>query len=165
MTQGVSAVVEAALSQGNAPPPPPPPPPPPLPGIPGAPPFPPPPPPLPVMSGGAPPPPPPPPPPPGPGPPPPPPLLAPPPPGGPPPPLPGFAVMGAAAVNQLPHGMEPKKKYSLDTQVKRLNWTKVTENSLVRSVLLSSSVSIGDTIVNILQWNCYLILLFMILKL
>ena len=159
VSQGVSTTLEAALTQGGAPPPPPPHPP--LPGIPGGPPPPPPPPPpYPGMSGAPPPPPPPPPlpgagppppppPPPmlgagGPPPPPPPPGGAPPPPGGAPPPpvLPGFAMMGSPAVKQLPHGMSPKKKYTLDTQVKRLNWTKVIENNVVCLTLHASSTSV-----------------------
>uniref|UniRef100_A0A8C6KAD5 Diaphanous related formin 1 n=1 Tax=Nothobranchius furzeri TaxID=105023 RepID=A0A8C6KAD5_NOTFU len=124
---------------------PPPPPPPPLPGIPGPPPppplpgmpVPPPPPPLPGMPG-----PPPPPPLPGmPGPPPPPPLPGmpgppppPPPPGGPgfPPPPPGPGVpppmcWGAPAPPSLPFGLQPKKDFKPEVQLKRANWSKVED--------------------------------------
>uniref|UniRef100_A0A803T507 Diaphanous related formin 2 n=1 Tax=Anolis carolinensis TaxID=28377 RepID=A0A803T507_ANOCA len=99
---------------------PPPPPPPPLPGgaTPAACPPPPPPPPLP---GGLPPPPPPPPPLPGGAIPPPPPM-----PGGPPPPPPPFGgAPPLGTVPQLPFGMTPKKKYSPEVSMKRINWTKV----------------------------------------
>ncbi|XP_038131636.1 protein diaphanous homolog 1-like isoform X1 [Cyprinodon tularosa] len=126
------------------PPPPPPPPPPPLPGhlafppsqppsgpVPGAAtvavPPPPPPPPLP---GQAPPPPPPPPPLPGMGPPPPPPLpgVPPPPPGpGVPPPPPGFGVPAPPA---LPFGLQPKKEYKPEVQLKRANWSKIGPEDL-----------------------------------
>ncbi|XP_021363039.1 protein diaphanous homolog 2-like isoform X3 [Mizuhopecten yessoensis] len=111
---------------------PPPPPPPPFPG--GGPPAPPPPPPPPGMGGGPPPPPPPPmfgggipPPPPPPGmggpPPPPPPPGTPRPPGAPPPPFSPAAP--SPPVNVLPHGMQPKKKYEVGAQTKRINWNKV----------------------------------------
>ncbi|XP_060063333.1 protein diaphanous homolog 2-like [Ylistrum balloti] len=103
---------------GGAPPPPPPPPPP---GMGGGPPPPPPPPP-PGMGGGIPPPPP---PPPGMGgpPPPPPPPGTPRPPGAPPPPFSPAAP--SPPVNALPHGMQPKKKYEVGAQTKRINWNKV----------------------------------------
>uniref|UniRef100_A0A8C6NHZ2 Diaphanous related formin 1 n=1 Tax=Nothobranchius furzeri TaxID=105023 RepID=A0A8C6NHZ2_NOTFU len=127
---------------------PPPPPPPPLPGIPGPPPppplpgmpVPPPPPPLPGMPG-----PPPPPPLPGmPGPPPPPPLPGmpgppppPPPPGGPgfPPPPPGPGVpppmcWGAPAPPSLPFGLQPKKDFKPEVQLKRANWSKIGPEDL-----------------------------------
>nr|XP_060612373.1 protein diaphanous homolog 2 isoform X1 [Anolis sagrei ordinatus] len=97
---------------------PPPPPPPPLPG--GATPCPPPPPP-PPLPGGLPPPPPPPPPLPGGAIPPPPPM-----PGGIPPPPPPFGgPPSLGTVPQLPFGMTPKKKYSPEVSMKRINWTKV----------------------------------------
>ncbi|XP_048243812.1 protein diaphanous homolog 2-like isoform X2 [Haliotis rufescens] len=133
ISQGIGTVVSSALNKGpgggpppppgGGPPPPPPPPPPP---------------------GGGPPPPPPPPPPPGGGPPPPPP---PPPPGGgppPPPPPPGaprppgaFSPPGAPSppTNVLPFGMQPKKKYSTNTQTKRLNWNKVNARVLDKDSL------------------------------
>ncbi|XP_077433933.1 protein diaphanous homolog 1 isoform X2 [Vanacampus margaritifer] len=148
---------------GMPPPPPPlpgmpgPPPPPPLPGMPGPPP----PPPLPGMPGPPPPPPlpgmpgpPPPPPLPGmpgpPGPPPPPPLPGmgppppPPPPGGPgiPPPPPGFGMApppfgmggwGAPAPVQLPYGLQPKKDYKPEVQLKRANWSKIGPEDLSES--------------------------------
>uniref|UniRef100_A0A8C6JUS8 Uncharacterized protein n=1 Tax=Melopsittacus undulatus TaxID=13146 RepID=A0A8C6JUS8_MELUD len=109
--------------------PPPPPPPPPLPGA-AAPP---PPPPLPGAAG----PPPPPPLPGGAGPPPPPPLPggAPPPPplpfGGPPmpPPLGGAPFAPFPVIPALPHGMKEKKKYKLEVTMKRINWSKIAENS------------------------------------
>lgn len=126
------------LPGGGAPPPPPPPPLPGGGGIPPPPPLPPgsgipPPPPLPGMGG-----PPPPPPLPGMGPPPPPP----PPPmpgmGGPPPPPPppglsamlgqmpnGALPMSPIQPESLPHGMKPKKKYTVGTTLKRANWKKV----------------------------------------
>jgi diaphanous 2 len=143
ISQGIGAIVEASLSpkghigSANGAPPPPAPPPPPLPGFGGGGPPPPPPPPLPGMFGGGPPPPPPPPlpgmggpppPPPPPGfggPPPPPPGL-----GGPPPPLAGFPTPMAPPANQLPFGMKEKKKYKLDTQLKRANWTKINPKDL-----------------------------------
>nr|XP_033948024.1 protein diaphanous homolog 1-like isoform X1 [Pseudochaenichthys georgianus] len=138
------------------PPPPPPlpgqaciPPPPPLPGMPGPPPLPgmagpPPPPPLPGMAGPPPPPPlpgmagpPPPPPLPGMGPPPPPPPPgfpgAPPPPPGPgmPPPPPfGMGGWGAPAPPSLPFGLEPKKEYKPEVQLKRANWSKIGSEDL-----------------------------------
>ncbi|XP_077464779.1 protein diaphanous homolog 1 isoform X2 [Stigmatopora argus] len=139
------------------PPPPPlpgmagPPPPPPLPGMPGPPPppplpgmfGPPPPPPLPGMAGPPPPPPlpgmagPPPPPPfPGMGAPPPPPGgpgMPPPPPGGPgmlPPPLFGAAGWGAPAPVELPYGLQPKKDYKPEVQLKRANWSKIGPEDL-----------------------------------
>jgi len=34
---------------------------------------------------------------------------------------------------KLPHGMEPKKKYTLDTEMKRLHWTKVNKTTQHRS--------------------------------
>ncbi|XP_042349054.1 LOW QUALITY PROTEIN: protein diaphanous homolog 1-like [Plectropomus leopardus] len=118
------------------PPPPPlpgmpgPPPPPPLPGMPGPPP---PPPPLPGMPG----PPPPPPPLPGMGPPPPPPPPgfpgAPPPPPGPgmPPPPPfGMGGWGAPAPPALPFGLQPKKEYKPEVQLKRANWSKIGPEDL-----------------------------------
>ncbi|KAI3351736.1 hypothetical protein L3Q82_020569 [Scortum barcoo] len=107
---------------------PPPPPPPPLPGMPGPPP----PPPLPGMSG-----PPPPPPLPGMGPPPPPPPpgfggIPPPPPGPgmPPPPPFGMGGWGAPAVPQLPFGLQPKKEYKPEVQLKRANWSKIEPQDL-----------------------------------
>uniref|UniRef100_A0A8C5H8Z2 Diaphanous related formin 1 n=1 Tax=Gouania willdenowi TaxID=441366 RepID=A0A8C5H8Z2_GOUWI len=119
---------------------PPPPPPPPLPGMPGPPP----PPPLPGMPG-----PPPPPPLPGmPGPPPPPPLPGmppppPPPPGGPgiPPPPPGpgmpppppFGGFAAPAPPPLPFGLQPKKEYKPEVQLKRANWSKIGPEDLSES--------------------------------
>uniref|UniRef100_A0AAR2JCZ5 Diaphanous related formin 1 n=1 Tax=Pygocentrus nattereri TaxID=42514 RepID=A0AAR2JCZ5_PYGNA len=129
--------------QGGMPPPPPPPPlpghagmpppppPPPLPGMPGPPP----PPPLPGQGGMMPPPPPPlpggpgvpppPPPPPGaPGMPPPPPM-----PGMPPPPPGGF-VAWAPPVPQLPFGLEAKKEYKPEVQLKRANWSKIEPEDL-----------------------------------
>ncbi|XP_047440383.1 protein diaphanous homolog 1 isoform X2 [Mugil cephalus] len=119
------------------PPPPPlpgmpgPPPPPPLPGMPGPPP----PPPLPGM-GGPPPPPPlpgmggPPPPPPlpgmgGPPPPPPPPGM-----GMPPPPPFGMGGWGAPAPPSLPFGLQPKKEYKPEVQLKRANWRKIGPEDL-----------------------------------
>ncbi|XP_062380249.1 protein diaphanous homolog 1 [Sardina pilchardus] len=116
------------------PPPPPlpgmpgPPPPPPLPGMPGPPP----PPPLPGMGGPPPPPPlpgmpgmppPPPPPPGGPGAPPPPPFMG----GMPPPPPGGFGGWGVKA---LPFGLEPKKEYKPEVQLKRANWSKIGPEEL-----------------------------------
>ncbi|KAL8566717.1 hypothetical protein ACOMHN_050365 [Nucella lapillus] len=95
---------------------PPPPPPPPLPGGKG---IPPPPPPPPFPGGGIPPPP----PPPGVGPPPPPP-----PPGAPRPP--GFPPPPSLPVNQLPHGIKEKKKYTVKVPTKRLNWNKVNLKQL-----------------------------------
>ncbi|KAG7517368.1 diaphanous-like 1 isoform X1 [Solea senegalensis] len=134
-----------------APPPPPPlpgmpgpPPPPPLPGMPGPPPppplpgmpGPPPPPPLPGMPG-------PPPPPPLPGmagPPPPPPLpggpgIPPPPPGPgmPPPPPFGMGGWGAPAPPSLPFGLQPKKDYKPEVQLKRANWSKIEPKDLSES--------------------------------
>ncbi|XP_032383417.1 protein diaphanous homolog 1 isoform X1 [Etheostoma spectabile] len=104
------------------PPPPPlpgmpgPPPPPPLPGMPGPPP----PPPLPCMG------PPPPPPPPGfPGMPPPPPG-----PGMPPPPPFGMGGWGLAAPPSLPYGLQPKKEYKPEVQLKRANWSKIIPEDL-----------------------------------
>ncbi|XP_053497037.1 protein diaphanous homolog 1 isoform X3 [Ictalurus furcatus] len=113
---------------------PPPPPPPPLPGMPGPPP----PPPLPGQAGAMPPPPPPlpgapgmpppPPPPPGlPGMPPPPPM-----PGMPPPPPGGFGTW-AAPVPQLPFGLQPKKEYKPEVQLKRANWSKIAAEDLSES--------------------------------
>ncbi|TNN46302.1 Protein diaphanous 1 [Liparis tanakae] len=112
---------------------PPPPPPPPLPGMPGPPP----PPPLPGMSG-PPPPPPPPPPLPGMGPPPPPPPpgfpgMPPPPPGGPgmPPPPPfGMGGWAVPAAVSLPYGLQPKKEYKPEVQLKRANWSKIGSEDL-----------------------------------
>ncbi|XP_047209397.1 protein diaphanous homolog 1 isoform X2 [Girardinichthys multiradiatus] len=114
------------------PPPPPlpgmpgPPPPPPLPGMPGPPP----PPPLPGMPG-------PPPPPPGMGPPPPPPLpggpgIPPPPPGPGMPPPPPFGMGGwvASAPPPLPFGLQPKKEYKPEVQLKRANWSKIEPEDL-----------------------------------
>ncbi|XP_072040741.1 LOW QUALITY PROTEIN: protein diaphanous homolog 2-like [Amphiura filiformis] len=125
-----NAVLLPSAAQGG-PPPPPPPPPPPFGGGSGGPPPPPPPPPGP---GGAPPPPPP--PPPfggGPGGPPPPP----PPPGGPgaPPPPPGMfgALKNAFNPNALPHGMNAKKKYKPETQMKRANWSKINAKNLSKN--------------------------------
>ncbi|KAH8024999.1 hypothetical protein HPB51_002413 [Rhipicephalus microplus] len=130
--------VPPGLLSGGGAPPPPPPPPPPLPGgggIPPPPPLPPgsgipPPPPLPGMGG-----PPPPPPLPGMGPPPPPPMPG---MGGPPPPPPppglsamlgqmpnGGLPMSPIQPESLPHGMKPKKKYTVGTTLKRANWKKV----------------------------------------
>uniref|UniRef100_A0A672SAL5 Diaphanous related formin 1 n=1 Tax=Sinocyclocheilus grahami TaxID=75366 RepID=A0A672SAL5_SINGR len=130
---------------------PPPPPPPPLPGAPGMPapppppplpgaasvPLPPPPPPLPGAPGMPPPPPPlpgapgmPPPPPPPPGmagmPPPPPPMGG---PGMPPPPPGGFGGW-APPVPQLPFGLQPKKDYKPEVQLKRANWSKIAAEDL-----------------------------------
>ncbi|XP_029297184.1 protein diaphanous homolog 1 isoform X2 [Cottoperca gobio] len=119
---------------------PPPPPPPPLPGMPGPPP----PPPLPGMPGPPPPPPlpgmpgpPPPPPLPGMGPPPPPPPpgfpgMPPPPPGPgmPPPPPFGMGTWVAAAPPSLPYGLEPKKEYKPEVQLKRANWSKIGSEDL-----------------------------------
>uniref|UniRef100_H9GK55 Diaphanous related formin 2 n=1 Tax=Anolis carolinensis TaxID=28377 RepID=H9GK55_ANOCA len=121
-TQYASTVRYAPSCSSGLPPGgiPPPPPPPPLPGgaTPAACPPPPPPPPLP---GGLPPPPPPPPPLPGGAIPPPPPM-----PGGPPPPPPPFGgAPPLGTVPQLPFGMTPKKKYSPEVSMKRINWTKV----------------------------------------
>nr|XP_033488870.1 protein diaphanous homolog 1-like isoform X2 [Epinephelus lanceolatus] len=104
---------------------PPPPPPPPLPGMPGPPP----PPPLPGMSG-----PPPPPPLPGMGPPPPPPPpgfpgVPPPPPGPGMPPPPPFG-WGAPAPPKLPYGLQPKKEYKPEVQLKRANWSKIGPEDL-----------------------------------
>ncbi|XP_051810667.1 protein diaphanous homolog 1 [Acanthochromis polyacanthus] len=95
-----------------------PPPPPPLPGMPGPPP----PPPLPGMPG----PPPPPPPPGGPGCPPPPP----PGPGMPPPPPFGMGGWGAPAPPSLPFGLQPKKEYKPEVQLKRANWSKIGPEDL-----------------------------------
>ncbi|XP_035525704.1 protein diaphanous homolog 1-like [Morone saxatilis] len=107
---------------------PPPPPPPPLPGMPGPPP----PPPLPGMPG-----PPPPPPLPGMGPPPPPPPpgfpgMPPPPPGCPgmPPPPPGMGGWGAPAPAALPYGLQHKKEYKPEVQLKRANWRKIGPEDL-----------------------------------
>uniref|UniRef100_A0A8P4GEI9 Diaphanous related formin 1 n=1 Tax=Dicentrarchus labrax TaxID=13489 RepID=A0A8P4GEI9_DICLA len=107
---------------------PPPPPPPPLPGMPGPPP----PPPLPGMPG-----PPPPPPLPGMGPPPPPPPpgfpgMPPPPPGCPgmPPPPPGMGGWGAPAPAALPFGLQHKKEYKPEVQLKRANWRKIGPEDL-----------------------------------
>ncbi|XP_037635630.1 protein diaphanous homolog 1-like isoform X2 [Sebastes umbrosus] len=116
------------------------PPPPPLPGMAGIPP----PPPLPGMSGIPPPPPlpgmmgpPPPPPLPGMGPPPPPPLpgfpgMPPPPPapGMPPPPPFGMGGWGAPAAPTLPFGLQPKKEYKPEVQLKRANWSKISPEDL-----------------------------------
>ncbi|TRY83826.1 hypothetical protein DNTS_031966 [Danionella cerebrum] len=112
---------------GIPPPPPPvpggpgiPPPPPPLPGGPGIPPPPPPPPGMPGM----------PPPPPPPGmlgmPPPPPPM------GGPgmPPPPPGGFVGWPPPIPQLPFGLQPKKEYKPEVQMKRANWSKIAAEDL-----------------------------------
>uniref|UniRef100_A0A3Q0R4V1 Diaphanous related formin 1 n=1 Tax=Amphilophus citrinellus TaxID=61819 RepID=A0A3Q0R4V1_AMPCI len=141
--------VNLPVSQAPPPPPlpghaninigmPPPPPPPPLPGMPPPPP----PPPLPGMG------PPPPPPLPGMGPPPPPPLPGmgppppPPPPGGPgiPPPPPGPGMpppppfgmggWGAPAPPTLPFGLQPKKEYKPEVQLKRANWSKIGPEDL-----------------------------------
>ncbi|KAF1384738.1 hypothetical protein PFLUV_G00123280 [Perca fluviatilis] len=115
------------------------PPPPPLPGMPGPPPppplhgmpGPPPPPPLPGMPG-----PPPPPPFPGMGPPPPPPPvfpgMPPPPPGPgmPPPPSFGMGGWGLAAPPSLPYGLQPKKEYKPEVQLKRANWSKIGPEDL-----------------------------------
>ncbi|GLD67347.1 protein diaphanous homolog 1 isoform X1, partial [Lates japonicus] len=98
---------------------PPPPPPPPLPGMPGPPP----PPPLPGMPG-----PPPPPPLPGMGPPPPPPPPG--APGMPPPPPFGMGGWGAPAPPQLPFGLQPKKDYKPEVQLKRANWSKIGPEDL-----------------------------------
>lgn len=140
--QGISATIDASLS-GSGGGPPPPPPPPPLPGG-AAPPPPPPPPPLPgggagipppppLPGVGAPPPPPPPPPFPGAGPPPPPPLpgAGPPPPppppgmGFPPPPPLGGGPPPPPMMVAAPPVCAPKKKYTPDVQMKRVNWNKV----------------------------------------
>ncbi|XP_077957325.1 protein diaphanous homolog 1 isoform X2 [Gasterosteus aculeatus] len=120
--------------QASIPPPPPlpgmpgPPPPPPLPGMPGPPP----PPPLPGMAG-----PPPPPPLPGMGPPPPPPLpgfpgIPPPPPGPGIPQPPQFGMGGwvAPAPPSLPYGLQPKKDYKPEVQLKRANWSKIGPEDL-----------------------------------
>ncbi|XP_043982276.1 protein diaphanous homolog 1 isoform X2 [Gambusia affinis] len=159
VTPQTTPVPSHASIPGPVPPPPPPPPlpgmpgpppPPPLPGMPGPPPppplpgmpGPPPPPPLPGM-GGPPPPPPlpgmggPPPPPPLPGmggPPPPPPL-----PGGPgiPPPPPGLGMpppplanWSAPAPPPLPFGLQPKKEYKPEVQLKKANWSKIGADDL-----------------------------------
>ncbi|XP_045886242.1 protein diaphanous homolog 1-like [Micropterus dolomieu] len=107
---------------------PPPPPPPPLPGMPGPPP----PPPLPGMPGPPPPPPlpgmgppPPPPPPGGPGFPPPPPG-----PGMPPPPPFGMGGWGPPAPPSLPFGLQPKKEFKPEVQLKRANWSKIGPEDL-----------------------------------
>ncbi|XP_060759615.1 protein diaphanous homolog 1 [Neoarius graeffei] len=114
--------------QAGMPPPPPPlpgqagmpPPPPPLPGAPG---MPPPPPPLPGAPGMPPPPP----PLPGvPGMPPPPPLFG--APGMPPPPPGGFGAWAAPV--QLPFGLQPKKEYKPEVQLKRANWSKIKAEDL-----------------------------------
>uniref|UniRef100_A0AAQ5ZWC7 Diaphanous related formin 1 n=1 Tax=Amphiprion ocellaris TaxID=80972 RepID=A0AAQ5ZWC7_AMPOC len=109
-----------------------PPPPPPLPGMPGPPP----PPPLPGMPGPPPPPPlpgmgppPPPPPPGGPGFPPPPPPV----PGMPPPPPFGMGGWGAPAPPSLPFGLQPKKEYKPEVQLKRANWSKIGPEDLSES--------------------------------
>uniref|UniRef100_A0A8C9XF32 Diaphanous related formin 1 n=1 Tax=Sander lucioperca TaxID=283035 RepID=A0A8C9XF32_SANLU len=83
------------------------PPPPPLPGMPGPPP----PPPLPGM----------------PGPPPPPPLPG---PGMPPPPPFGMGGWGPAAPPSLPYGLQPKKEYKPEVQLKRANWSKIGPEDL-----------------------------------
>ncbi|XP_068443664.1 protein diaphanous homolog 1 isoform X2 [Clinocottus analis] len=123
--------------QAGIPPPPPPPPlpgmsgpppPPPLPGMPGPPP----PPPLPGMPG-----PPPPPPLPGMGPPPPPPPpgfpgMPPPPPGPgmPPPPPFGMGGWAVSVAPSLPYGLQPKKDYKPEVQLKRANWSKIGPEEL-----------------------------------
>lgn len=132
---GAKLNVPPGLAPTGGAPPPPPPPPPPMPG--GIPP----PPPMPGMGGGIPPPP----PMPGMGIPPPPPMPGmggppPPPPmpgmGPPPPPPPGLGGMLGQMPNGgpmaplgggdvLPHGMKPKKKYTVGTTLKRANWKKV----------------------------------------
>ncbi|KAG8004034.1 Protein diaphanous-like protein 1 [Nibea albiflora] len=135
----VVTVTVPVPTPGLPPPPPPPPlpgqnagppPPPPLPGMPGPPP----PPPLPGMPG-----PPPPPPLPGmPGPPPPPPLpgMGPPPPppppgmGMPPPPPFGMGGWGAPAPPTLPYGLQAKKEYKPEVQLKRANWSKIGPEDL-----------------------------------
>lgn len=106
-----------------------PPPPPPLPGMPGPPP----PPPLPGMGG-----PPPPPPLPGMGPPPPPPPpggpgIPPPPPGPGMPPPPPFGGWGAPAPPPLPFGLQPKKEYKPEVQLKKANWSKIGPEDLSES--------------------------------
>ncbi|XP_055958630.1 protein diaphanous homolog 2-like [Patella vulgata] len=129
LNDGIGAVVSSAISKGvpGAPPGPgggpPPPPPPPGPG------------------GGPPPPPPPPPPGGGPPPPPPPPGMGgpPPPPGVPRPPgmpgIPGPPGIPSPPTNVLPFGMTMKKKYSTNTQTKRLNWNKVNVRNLDEEAL------------------------------
>nr|XP_057918937.1 protein diaphanous homolog 1-like isoform X2 [Doryrhamphus excisus] len=119
---------------------PPPPPPPPLPGMPGPPP----PPPLPGMAG--PPGPPPPPPLPGMGPPPPPPPpggpgIPPPPPGPGMPPPPPFAMggWGAPVPPPLPFGLQPKKEYKPEVQLKRANWSKIGPEDLSESSFWTSA--------------------------
>ncbi|XP_054647011.1 protein diaphanous homolog 1-like isoform X2 [Dunckerocampus dactyliophorus] len=119
---------------------PPPPPPPPLPGMPGPPP----PPPLPGMAG--PPGPPPPPPLPGMGPPPPPPPpggpgIPPPPPGPgmPPPPPFGMGGWGAPVPPPLPFGLQPKKEYKPEVQLKRANWSKIGPEDLSESSFWTSA--------------------------
>ncbi|XP_056132785.1 protein diaphanous homolog 1 [Lampris incognitus] len=115
---------------GMGPPPPPPlpgmgpPPPPPLPGM-----GPPPPPPLPGMG-----PPPPPPPPGGPGIPPPPPG-----PGMPPPPPFGMGGWGMSAPPQLPFGLQPKKEYKPEVQLKRANWNKIAVEDLSENSIWTKS--------------------------
>uniref|UniRef100_A0A8C2ETR7 Diaphanous related formin 1 n=1 Tax=Cyprinus carpio TaxID=7962 RepID=A0A8C2ETR7_CYPCA len=112
---------------------PPPPPPPPLPGAPG---MPPPPPPLPGAPGIPPPPP----PPPGmPGMPPPPPPM-----GGPgmPPPPPGGFGGWAPPVPQLPFGLQPKKDYKPEVQLKRANWSKVSTHLLSMKCIWERDMSI-----------------------
>ncbi|XP_076015765.1 protein diaphanous homolog 1 isoform X2 [Genypterus blacodes] len=98
--------------------PPPPPPPPPLPGMPGPPPPPPPPPLFPGMG--------------GPPPPPPPPGMGPPPPPGPPglPPPPPFGGWGPPAPVALPFGLQPKKEYKPEVQLRRTNWRKIGAEDL-----------------------------------
>ncbi|XP_057205099.1 protein diaphanous homolog 1 [Triplophysa rosa] len=145
--QGLQSDISQLKEKPPPPPPPPPPPlpgqscmmpppPPPLPGAPGMPP-PPPPPPLPGAPGMPPPPPPlpgvpgmPPPPPPPPGMPGMPPL--PPPMGGPgmPPPPPGGFGGWAPPVPQLPFGLQPKKDYTPEVQLKRANWSKIAAEDL-----------------------------------
>ncbi|KAJ4945522.1 hypothetical protein JOQ06_023206, partial [Pogonophryne albipinna] len=93
---------------------PPPPPAPPLPGQNAGMPHPPPPPPLPGQTG-------------MPGPPPPPPLPG---PGMPPPPPFGMGGWGAPAPPSLPFGLEPKKEYKPEVQLKRANWSKIGSEDL-----------------------------------
>ncbi|KAL5011351.1 hypothetical protein ScPMuIL_009902 [Solemya velum] len=130
ITDGIGSAISNALTKGGGAPPPPP-----LPGGGGAPPPPPPP-----LPGGGGPPPPPPPPLPGGGPPPPPPMPGggppppPPPPGFGPPPPPGFSPAAPSPpVNQLPYGMEPKKKYNVKVKTKRLNWNKINARTLEKN--------------------------------
>ncbi|XP_035983252.1 protein diaphanous homolog 2 isoform X4 [Fundulus heteroclitus] len=135
--QTLETQIAAGPAAPGAPPPPPlpggaaPPPPPPPPPLPGGCPPPPPPPPLPGHASIPPPPP----PPPGGGPPPPPP-----PPGcGPPPPPPPFGGIGGPPpppglpVVKLPYGLDPKKTYTPETVMKRVNWSKIVPQEMAEN--------------------------------